>query len=110
MVDVQPARRHVGGDEDLRLLVPEQLHHAVALLLHHPAVQRLGAVAVRAQDLGELVDFDPGPAEHDGRLRPLEVEHAPERGVLVGPRHQVGHLPHARQLAARQLLARDGDT
>ena len=69
VIDVETARGDVGGHQDVGLLAPEQLHDAIALLLHHAAVQRLRAVAVRVQRVGELVDLDPRPAEHDRRLR-----------------------------------------
>ena len=46
VIDVEAARRDVGRDQHVGLLLPEQLHDAIALLLLHAAVQRLGAVAV----------------------------------------------------------------
>ena len=57
----------------------ELLHHAIALLLRHAAVQRLGAVAARVERLGQLVDLDARAAEDDRRRRVLHVEHAAER-------------------------------
>ena len=45
------------------------LHHAVALLLRHAAVQRLGAIAARVQRLGQLVHFGARAAEDDRRRR-----------------------------------------
>ena len=54
------------------------LHHAVALLLRHAAVQRLGLVAARVERLGELVDLGARAAEDERRGRRLEVEDAAE--------------------------------
>ena len=89
------------------LRVAEAAHHAIALPLLHAAVQRLGAVAVGVERLHQLVHFDPRAAEHDRRGRVLHVEHAPERRRLVGARHDVRDLSHARQLAgARSSRAR----
>ncbi len=77
----------------------EAAHHAVALLLREPAVQRLGVVAARVERLGQLVDFGARAAEHDRRRRRLHVEHARERRDLVPPLHDVHRLAHARRLA-----------
>ena len=87
----------------------EQAHHPVALLLQHSAVQRLAAVAVRAQRLDELVDLQPRAAEHERRRRALDLEHAAERERLVRARDDVGDLPHPRHLAGGRLLPRDRD-
>ena len=85
----------------------EQLHHAIALLLHHAAVQRLRAVAVRVQRVGELVDLEARAAEDDRRLRALEVEDATERGDLLALADDEGDLADLRELARRALLLRD---
>ncbi len=107
VIDVEAARRDVGGDEHVGLLLPEELHDAVALLLFHAAVERLRAVAVRFERVGQLVHLDARAAEDDRRRRVLEFEHARERVGLLRPRDDVGGLPHARQLAGRALLALD---
>ena len=110
VVDVEAARGHVGGHQDVGLLAAKQLHHAVALLLHHPAVQRLSAVAVRVEVVGELVHIQPRAAEDDRRLGAFEIEDAAKRVHLLRPADDVGHLAHARHLAGRDLLLRDRDT
>ena len=69
MLDIQATGGDVGGDQQVGDTVAEGLHHAVALLLRHPAVQGLGAVAARAERLGELVDLVAAPAEDDRRAR-----------------------------------------
>ena len=107
VLDVEAARGDVGRDQDVGLLGAEQLHHAIALLLHHAAVQRLRAVAVRVQRVGELVDFEARAAEHDRRLRALEIEDAAERGDLLALADDEGDLADLRQLAGRALLLRD---
>ena len=107
VVDVDAARSHIGGDQDVSLLAAEQLHDAVALSLFHAAVQRLCTVPMGVEGIGDLVDFEPRPAEYDRGLRILEVEDAPERGVFVLAGDEVGRLPHARHLAGRAFFARD---
>ena len=107
LFDVEAARRDVGGDEQVGLAVAEAAHHAVALPLLHAAVQRLGAVAVRVERLDERIDLEPRAAEHERRVGVLHVEDAVERRRLVRPRHDVGDLADARQLAGGGLLARD---
>ena len=79
-------------------LAAEPVHHPVAVILVHPAVQRLGPVAAAVERLGQLVDLVPGAAEHDRRGRGLQVEHPAERGRLVPARHDVGGLPHQRDV------------
>ena len=107
VLDVEPARGHVGGHEDVGLLAAEQLHHAVALLLHHAAVQRLRAVAMRVERVGELVDLDPRAAEDDGRLRALEIQDAAEGADLLALADDEGDLADLRQLARGALLLGD---
>ncbi len=109
MVDVEAARRHVGGHEHVGLLGAEELHHAVALPLVEPAVQRLRAVAVRLQRVGEFVHFEARAAEDDRRGGILELEDAAEREALLAARHDVGGLADLRHLARRALLGLDRD-
>ena len=76
-------------------------------------MQRLGAIAVRVERFDERVHLDARPAEHEGRRRILDVEHALQGGRLVRARHDVGHLTDARQLAgaafSRAMVMRAGD-
>ncbi len=69
-------------------------HHAVALVLGHAAVQRLGAVTAGGERLAERVDLFAGAAEDHRRGGRLDVQDAPERGRLVLARDEVGDLPH----------------
>ena len=94
LLDVEAARGHVGGHEQVDGPGAQPAHHPVALVLVHAAVQRLGAKAPAVQALGELVYLVPGPAEHDRGTRRLQVEHAPERGGLMPAGNDVGGLPH----------------
>jgi hypothetical protein len=107
VIDVEAARGDVGGDQDVGLLRPKQLHHAVALLLHHSAMQRLRAVAVRVERVGQLVDLEAGAAEHDRRLRAFEIEDAAERRDLLALADDERHLADLRHLSRRALLDRD---
>ena len=97
VLDVESARGDVGGDEQVRRVGAELLHHAVALLLRQAAVQRLGAIAAAVERLGELVDLGARAAEDDRRRRILHVEHAAERRDLVRAADDVRDLAHARR-------------
>ena len=99
LLDVEPARRDVGGDEQIRRAAPHAPHHAVALLLRHPAVERLRSIAATIQRLRQLVHLGSRPTEHERQRRHLDVENAPERRDLVRARDDVPHLPHARHRA-----------
>ncbi len=61
--DVEAARRHVGGDQQVRRRIPESFHHRIALPLLHTAVQRFRAVPVRIEALDEGVHFEPGATD-----------------------------------------------
>ena len=108
-VDVEAAGGDVGGDEQFGGAVAEAGHHAVALALVHAAVQRLGAVAAPVHRLGELVDLGARAAEHERRLRRLDVEDATERVRLVRPLHPVHGLADERLVARLGLGAADLD-
>jgi hypothetical protein len=73
----RPARGDVGGDEELGRARAQLLHDAVARLLRHAAVQRLGRIAARVERLGELLHLGARAAEDDRRGGRLEVEDAP---------------------------------
>ena len=107
-VDVEAAGGDVGGDQQLGRAVAQAAHHPVALGLVHAAVQRLGPVAAAVHRLGELVDLGARAAEHERRLRRLDVEDAPERGRLVGAlarcRHAGGSAPAGRRSAPPTVI------
>ena len=106
---VEPARRDIGGDEEVGSLRTEALHHPVALILRQPAVQRLGAHAAAVEHLRQLVHLRARAAEHDRGDGALDVEDAPERRLLVRARHDVRHLPYLRGIARGHHLALDAD-
>jgi hypothetical protein len=83
VLHVQPARRHVGGDQQVRRPLAEARHHPVALRLRQAAVQRLRPVAAHPQRLRQLVHLHAGAAEHDRRDGLLQVQDAPQRLQLV---------------------------
>ena len=109
VLDVEAASRDVGGDQQVRLLRPEQTHHAIALLLHHAAVQPLGPMAVRVARFDQRLDLEPRAAEDERGDGILHVEDPLERRRLLRAADDVGDLPHARHLARRLLLARNRD-
>jgi hypothetical protein len=73
----------------------------------HAAMQRLRAVAVRAQRLGQLVDLETRAAEDDRRLRTVEIEDAAERVDLLALADDVGDLADAGQLAGARFSCGD---
>ena len=107
-LDVEPARRDVGRDEQVDLAVAKARHDTVALALFHAAVQRLGAVTVRVEHLHQRIDLEAGAAEDQRRVGILRLEHALERRRLVRAGDDVGDLADARQLcpAASRAMAR----
>ena len=109
VLDVESARGDVGGDEQIGGVGAELLHDAIALLLTETTVQCLGAIATAVERFGQLVDFGPRAAEHDGGRRVLDVEHAAKRRDLVRPADDVRNLPHPRRGAGRHDLAVDAD-
>ncbi len=93
VLDVEPARGHVGGDEQVGGVGAELLHHAIALLLRQPAMQRFGPIAPAVERLAEFVDLGTRAAEDDGRGGVLHVEDAAEGRHLVRAADHVGDLP-----------------
>lgn len=52
VVDIQPARSHVGRNQKFRIAAAQPSHHPIPLRLVHPAVQPLSPVAATIQGLG----------------------------------------------------------
>jgi hypothetical protein len=100
-VDVEPARRHVGGHQQLGGAVAHSGHHPVALFLAHATVQCFGAIAAAVHRLGELIDLVAGAAEHDGGGGCFDVEDATECCGFVRTRHHVRGLADERCVAER---------
>src|SRR5690606_26033948 len=65
-VDVQTARRHVGGDQDLELALLEARKQGFALLLRHVAGQHADPVARALQRARDALDERLGVDEHHG--------------------------------------------
>ena len=67
LFDIEATGGHVGGDEQVGGPAPKAPHHPVPLLLAHPTMQGLGAVAAAVERLGEAVHGLTGSAEHERR-------------------------------------------
>jgi hypothetical protein len=106
-LDVEAARGHIGRDEEVSLAFAKASHDAVAQPLFHAAMERLGAVTVGVEHFHEGVDFEPRAAEHERRVRVLDLEDALERRRLVCSRHDKGDLTDPRQLAGDRRFARN---
>ena len=106
MLDVEAAGGHVGRNQQVGASFAKELHHTVALPLHHPAVQRLRAMPADGQRLGQRIHFVTRAAKDDRRLGFLELQHLRERRRFAGARHDVAHLSHERHRALCRLLAR----
>ncbi len=65
VIDVQTARRHIGGHQQLQVLEAEAAHGVVALGLRQVAVQGVGVVAVAYEFFGHLLRLAPGAAENN---------------------------------------------
>ena len=68
VIDVDAARRHIGGHQQVHHGTARLLHHAIALGLRHAAVQRLHAIAAAHQPVGQLVHIQ-ARATEDERQR-----------------------------------------
>ena len=79
VIDVQPARGDVGGDEKLNRALAKLRHHALAHRLRDVAVQLVGDIAARREVLGELVHHHLGAAKDDAEFQVLQVDEPAER-------------------------------
>ncbi|OIQ71701.1 hypothetical protein GALL_466790 [mine drainage metagenome] len=105
-VDVEPARGHVGGHQDVDLSVLEPLHDALALVLLHVAVERGGRKATRGELVGQLLGAELGAREHDHRFEVLDFEDARQRVELVQSTDHPAALLHLHR-GRRARLDRD---
>ncbi len=96
VLHVEPARGHVGRDHDLHAPLAQARHDDLPLGLAHAAVDRLGAMPVRLEPLGQLGAGALGAHEHQHRLVVLGLEHPLERLPLLAGRHARGELGDAR--------------
>src|SRR5579871_2289876 len=88
LVNIEAARRDIGGDEQVGLPGPEAAHDAVAGGLVHLAMEGFGFVATGLQRFAQLIHLAAGPAEDDGAARRLHVQNAGEGFDLLG-RHDL---------------------
>jgi hypothetical protein len=95
-VDVQAARGHVGGDQDLELALLELAQQRLALFLRHVAGQHADAVMRALQRLGHALDPDLGVDEDHGARAFAARQQADQQRQLFFVRRQVHHLAHAR--------------
>jgi len=91
-VDVEAARRNVGGDEDRQRAALEVGDDAVARVLTQVGLQRGGAVALALELKGELLDAVLGAAEDEGRA------------VLSGSRRAQQRAQHGGLGAGRNVV------
>ena len=101
VIDVETAGGDVGRDEDVEGALAEAAHHAVALLWSIPPWSAAVSWPWAASRLRQVVDLAPGPGEHQGRGRVLEIEDAPERDGFVRPSDDVRDLADLGRRLAR---------
>ncbi len=94
-VDVQAARGHVGGDEDLELAALELRQQALALLLRHVAAEHADEVAAALQRAADALDHRLGVHEHHRAVARAAREQAQQQRDLLVVGREVDLLPHA---------------
>ena len=108
VVDVEPARRHVGGDEDGRAARTERIERADALVLRLVAMDRLGVDAVGLELAAQAVGAVLRLGEDDHAVHLERVEEMDEELRLLRLQHEVELLVDAVD-RARDRRDRDGD-
>ena len=109
LVYVEATCGYVGGDEQIGGTAPKASHHPVPLLLAHPAMKGLRAVAAAVECLGETVDCLSGSTEHECCGRRLDVEDPPEGSRFVRALDDVGGVAYPGRLIAAAYLVDDPD-
>ena len=104
--DVETARGHIGGDEDVDLAVLEILDGLLALRLLHVAVDRGGGEPARLQFFGELIGAQFGAREHQHRIVGFGFEDAGQRIEFVQSADEPETLADIRRCGG---LGGDGD-
>ena len=108
VVHVEPARRHVRGDQELEAAAAELVHHARALRLGDVAVQPISRVAAGVQVLVELVHHDLGAAKDDA-VAEVVIIHEPREQLDLGATvHLEVDLLHLRGVLGMGLDAHPG--
>ena len=82
IVHVNPPCRHVGGHEDLKVLLFEPKHHPIALRLGHLSVQRVGAIAALQQLFGQGLRVATRAAKHHAIQGRIKVQ-KPSNGLTL---------------------------
>ena len=101
VVDVDAARRDVGGHEDVHLAVAERAQRLLAGALAEVAVQRAGREAARRQLVRHASGRALGAREDDGPAAALGLQGAGHELVLV---HVVGAVDELTDVLLRQAL------
>ena len=109
VIDVQAARRHVRGHEDVERSVAEAAHHPIPRVLCQPAVEGSCVVAPPAEGQRQIVYLAAGPREHQGRRRVLNVQDPAQCSKLVWTAHDIGCLAHARDSVPGPLFGMNTD-
>ncbi len=82
-LDVQPARGHVGGDQDVDIPALEPIDDFLALLLRHVAVECGGRESARFEPSGEFLGGHARAREHQHRVERLDLQDPGQRVELV---------------------------
>jgi hypothetical protein len=90
--DVQPARRHVGGDEEAQGPAPHTVQHPLPVRLGQVGGEFVGVVSEALEDDGHVMDARLGVAEDERRRRVFDLDQAHETAVLVHARHNVENV------------------
>ena len=101
VVDVDAARRDVGGHEDVHLAVAERAQRLLTGALAEVAVQRAGREAARRQLVRHAGCRALGAREDDGPAAALRLQGASHELVLV---HVVGAVDELTDVLLRQAL------
>ena len=87
VIDVEPARRHIGRHKKLEASPAKFVHHAVTLRLGNIPVQPVRHIAPRVQVLIQVVDHDLGAAKNNAVAEIIHVDQPRERLDLRTPVH-----------------------
>src|SRR3546814_9134928 len=94
-LDVEPARRNVGGDENIDVARLEPVEFGDAARLVHVAMNLAGAIAIALQRLGEFAHRRLAVAEDDRGCDPLVLDQ-PAQGLplaaLAGLDQELGDI------------------
>ena len=102
---VEPARRHIGGHQNIEMTFPEPVHRRLALLLGDIAVERRGCITARFELVGQLFRRRFGAHKHNHAIKRFGFQNA---GQCI---HLVASADHPVTLAnrfRRLLLHLDG--